>query len=141
MAGRDDGGLRVTRSVWIPLEEIDLRASTSGGPGGQHANRSNTRVDVSFDVVGSGSLGPRQRARILERLGPVVRAGAADTRSQTRNRELALERLGRKLAAALHVEPARRPTRPSASARAERVEDKRRRGERKVQRRRPSPDE
>jgi ribosome-associated protein len=141
MTGRDDGSLRVTRSLSIPLDEIEVRASTSGGPGGQHANRSQTRVDVSFDVVASAALGPRQRARLLERAGPVVRAGAADTRSQTRNRELALERLQQKMAAALHVEPARRPTRPSASARAERVEDKRRRGDRKLQRRRPSLDD
>jgi ribosome-associated protein len=137
MTGRDDGSLRVTRSLAIPLDEIEVRVSTSGGPGGQHANRSHTRVDVSFDVAAAAALGPRQRARLLERLGPVVRAGAADTRSQARNRELALDRLRGRLAAALAVEPPRRPTRPTASARAERVEDKRRRGERKAQRRRP----
>src|ERR1700728_1469461 len=96
-----DGGerLKVSRSLAIPLSELEWRATTSGGPGGQHANRSATRVEVRFDVSGSPSLGPRQRARLLERLGPVVRAAAGDERSQVRNRQLALERLGGELAA------------------------------------------
>jgi len=131
----------VSRSLVIPLDEVELRTSTSGGPGGQHANRAQTRVEVRFDVVGSPSLGPRQRARLLERLGPVVRAGAADSRSQVRNRELALARLGSRLAEALRVDPTRVPTRPTRAAKARRLEAKRRQSERKAARRRPGDDE
>jgi ribosome-associated protein len=128
---------RVTPSCRIDLDELDWRTSRSGGPGGQHANTSDTRVEVRFDVTTSPSLGPRQRARILERLGPVVRATASDSRSQARNRELALERLGSKLAAALRVERPRRPTKPSRAAKKKRVELKRKRGELKRRRGRP----
>jgi ribosome-associated protein len=113
----------------------------SGGPGGQHANTSDTRVEVSFDVAASGSLGPRQRQRLLERLGPVVRAVASDTRSQARNRELALERLVARIAAGLAVPRTRRPTGPTAAARRERVEAKRRRGDLKRTRGRPRPED
>ena len=86
--------LVVSRTCRIPLSELEWRFSASGGPGGQHANTSNTRAEVRFDVAGSPSLGPRQRARLLERLGPVVRVVADDERSQARNRQLALDRLG-----------------------------------------------
>ena len=128
--------LRVTGTCAIPLDELEWRFSGSGGPGGQHANTSNTRVEVRFDVARSPSLGPRERTLLLERLGPVVRVVAADTRSQARNRELALERLRDRLASALRTPRARRPTRPSATARRRRVDAKRRRGELKRQRRR-----
>ncbi|MGH9151494.1 MAG: aminoacyl-tRNA hydrolase, partial [Acidimicrobiales bacterium] len=101
-------GLRVTSSLTIPLEELEWRFSRSGGPGGQHANTADTRVEVRFDVAGSASLGPRQRARLVERLGPSVRVVASDSRSQARNRELALERLRSRLAEGLRVEPPRR---------------------------------
>jgi ribosome-associated protein len=137
--GGEARGLRVTRSLVIPLEEIGVRATTSGGPGGQHANRTRSRVDVTFDVMASAALGPRQRTRILERLGEVVRATAADERSQSRNRDLALGRLAAKLATALREERPRRATRPTAASVARRVESKRRLGVRKVDRRRPSP--
>ena len=133
--------LRVTRTCAIDLDELEWRFSRSGGPGGQHANTSDTRVEVRFDVAASPSLGPRQRARLLERLGPEVRATAADSRSQTRNRELALERLRSKLAGGLHVQAARRPTKPSAGSQQARVETKRRRGELKRSRSRPRPDD
>jgi ribosome-associated protein len=133
--------LRVTRTLAIPLDELEVRASTSGGPGGQHANRSHTRIDVRFDVAGSPSLGPRQRARLLDRLGPVARASSADERSQARNRERALERLAAKLAGALHVDTPRRPTAPGPAAEARRLEAKRRQSERKAARRRPAPDD
>ena len=132
--------LVVSRSCRIPLEELDWRFSSSGGPGGQHANTSNTRVEVRFDVAGSPSLGPRQRARLLERLGPVVRAVAADERSQARNRQIAVERLRARLADALRIEAPRRPTRPSRSARHARLEDKRQRSETKRLRARPAPE-
>jgi len=137
----DDGWLQVSRTCRIPLAELEVRASRSGGPGGQHANTSETRVEVQFRIDDSAALGPRQRARLLDRLGPVVTAVAADTRSQARNRTLALERLRSKLAAGLHVTPTRRATRPSVSASAERVEQKRRRGNVKRTRRRPEPDD
>lgn len=128
------GTLVVTRNLRIPLEELQWRFTTSGGPGGQHANRSSTRVELRFDVTGSRSLGPRQRSRLLERLGPVVRVTAGEERSQARNRAVALERLAARLAEGLRVERARVPTRPSPAASARRVEDKRRRGARKRER-------
>jgi ribosome-associated protein len=131
----------VTSSCAIALDELEWRTSTSGGPGGQHANRSETRVEVTFQVETSPSLGPRQRARLLERLGPVVRVSASDTRSQSRNRELALERLRAKLAAGLRVTAPRRPTRPSRAARAARLDAKRRQSERKQGRRSPRTDD
>ena len=121
--------LRVSRSLAVPLDELSWRFSASGGPGGQHANTSNTRAEVRFDVAGSPSLGPRQRARLLERLGPEVRVVAADERSQARNRTLALDRLRRRLADALRTETPRRPTRPTASSQHRRIQAKRRRSE------------
>jgi len=133
--------LRVTRTCRIPLDELEWRFTASGGPGGQHANTSNTKAEVRFDVEHSPSLGPRQRARLLQRLGPLVRVVASDERSQTRNRELALLRLQRRLADALHVQRERRPTAPSATARRRRVETKRKRGDVKRLRQRPRPSE
>ncbi|MGA2519832.1 MAG: alternative ribosome rescue aminoacyl-tRNA hydrolase ArfB [Acidimicrobiales bacterium] len=127
----------MTRGLAIPLHELEWRFLPSGGPGGQHANRSNTRAEVSFDVLGSAALGPRQRARLLARVGPTVHAVAGDERSQMRNRQLALERLSRRLAAALQVERPRVPTAPSAAARARRLADKRRRSARKRDRAKP----
>jgi ribosome-associated protein len=137
----EDRWLRVTPSCRIDRSELEWLVSRSGGPGGQHANTSDTRVEVRFGVEASRSLGPRQRARLLERLGPVVRATAADSRSQARNRELALERLGQKIARGLAVERPRRPTRPSRAARAKRVDTKRHRSRQKQQRRRPTLDD
>lgn len=129
--------VRVHRGLDIPLTEITWRATTSGGPGGQHANRTLSRVEVQFDVAASATLGPRQRARLLERLGPVVRAAASDSRSQSRNRQVALERLASKLDEGLRVDPDRRPTRPTKGSKLRRVEDKRRHSETKRQRRTP----
>ena len=133
--------LRVSPSCRIELSEVVLRASRSGGPGGQHANTSDTAVEASFDVAASRSLGPRQQARLLSRLGPVVRARSADTRSQARNRDLALERLADRLAAGLRTTRPRRATKPSRSARRARLDDKRRRGDVKRGRGRPRPGE
>ena len=133
--------LRVTRSCVIPPDELEWRFSGSGGPGGQHANTSNTRVELVFDIAASESLGPRQRARLLERLGPRVRVVASKRRSQLQNRELALERLRDRIANALHVEPPRVATRPSRASKRARVEQKRRQGERKRTRRTPGVDE
>jgi ribosome-associated protein len=127
--------LRVTRSCAIALDELEWRFTASGGPGGQHANRSNTKVELTFDVERSPSLGPVQRARLLERLGPVVRVVVDDERSQLRNRDLALERLRSKLAAALVVPKHRRPTKPSKAATQRRLQAKRRRSDVKRQRR------
>ncbi|MGH9244378.1 MAG: alternative ribosome rescue aminoacyl-tRNA hydrolase ArfB [Acidimicrobiales bacterium] len=136
----DDRLLRITRSLAIPRAELGWRFSRSGGPGGQHANTADTRVEVRFDVAGSPSLGPRQRARLLERFGPELRVVASDSRSQARNREVALERLADRLAEALRVETARRPTRPTKAAAERRLAGKRRRSERKADRRRPDID-
>lgn len=132
------GRLRVSSTLVLPLDELSWRFSRSGGPGGQHANTSDTRVEVRFDVVGSPSLGPRQRARLLERLGPEVRVAASDERSQARNRELALRRLADRLAEALRVETPRRPTKPTKASQRRRLEHKRRQSSRKADRRRPS---
>jgi ribosome-associated protein len=129
----------VARGVEIPLSEIELRTSRSSGPGGQHANVTASRVEAIFDVQASRALDDQQRRRVMARCGPVVRAVAQDTRSQTRNRELALERLRSRLASALAVQRPRRKTKPSAAARRRRVESKRRRGELKRQRRRVDP--
>jgi ribosome-associated protein len=132
--------LVVSRSCRIPLDELEWRFSASGGPGGQHANTSNTKAEVRFDVVSSPSLGPRQRARLLEKLGPMVRVVASDERSQARNRDLALERLAARLADGLHIEAVRVPTRPRKSASVNRLEGKRRRSETKRLRGRPTQD-
>jgi ribosome-associated protein len=129
--------LRIGRHAVIPLSEIELRTSRSSGPGGQHANVTASRVEAVFDVSGSRTLTDEQRERIASRLGPVVRAVAQDTRSQSRNRELALERLRGRLESALAVRRPRRATKPSAASRQRRAESKRRRGEVKRLRRRP----
>lgn len=122
----------------IPLDELTWRFTGSGGPGGQHANTSNTRVELCFDVAGSPSLGRRQRALLLEKLGPEVRVVAADERSQARNRGLALDRLRLRLADGLHRDPPRTATRPSRAAKRRRVEQKRRRSDLKRTRRSPN---
>jgi len=132
--------LRVSSSLTIPVAELSWRFSRSGGPGGQHANTADTRVEVRFDVAGSPSLGPRQRARLLERLGAEVRVVVSDERSQARNRDLALTRLADRLAAALRVTAPRRPTRPTKASVERRLEDKRRRAGRKAGRQRPDLD-
>jgi ribosome-associated protein len=123
------------------MDEVVLRASRSSGPGGQHANVTASRIEASFDVAASSALGDAQKARVMARCGPVVRAVAQDARSQARNRELALERLRARLAKALAVPRARRPTRPTAASKARRVESKRRRAQRKHERRRPAADD
>jgi ribosome-associated protein len=133
--------LHVRRGLDVPLTEISWRATTSGGPGGQHANRTLSRVEVWFDVAASSALGPRQRARLLERVGPVVRASAADSRSQARNRQLALERLATRIDAGLRVEAPRRPTRPTKGSQVRRVESKRHRSKIKRGRQRPGDDD
>jgi ribosome-associated protein len=133
--------LRIDERLSIPLGEIELRASRSSGPGGQHANVTASRVEAVFDVAASGVLDDSQRARLVERAGDVVTAVAQDARGQARNRELALERLAEKIAAALVVPRRRRPTRPSRAAKRRRLEQKRQAGERKRARRPPSADE
>ena len=127
--------IRVTRSVAIPLDELELRFSRSSGPGGQHANTSETRVEALFDVEASSALTDRQKQRVLGRAGPVIRAVAQDERSQWRNRELAVERVAVQLRDALRVERKRVPTKPTAAARERRLEDKRRRAQTKRLRR------
>ena len=130
--------MRVTRSVILPLDEIELRFSRSSGPGGQHAQRSETRVEAVFDVESSSALTQTQKRRVIGRAGPVLRAVAQDERSQWRNRELAVERLVEALRVALRVERRRRPTSPTAASRERRLEQKRRRSETKRLRRPPT---
>jgi ribosome-associated protein len=135
-----DEGLRINDELLIPLDELELRASRSSGPGGQHANVTASRIEAVFDVDSSRVLDDEQRELLRRRLGDRVTAVAQDARSQVRNRELALERLREKLAAGLERPKPRRPTRPSRAARERRLDDKRRRSQRKAQRRPPSDD-
>ena len=137
----DSAYLRLNGSCRVSMQELVWRFSGSGGPGGQHANTSNTKVDLSFDIESSASLGPRQRERMLDRLGAVARVTASDTRSQNRNRELALERMREKLQEALRVETPRRATKPSKTAKQARVDSKKIRSTTKQQRRRPGYDD
>ena len=125
--GTRPGGLQVAPGIVIPLPELSWRFTTSGGPGGQHVNTSNTRAEVIFDVAGSPSLPDWARQRLMARLGPTVAVAASDRRSQTRNRELALSRLAAKLASALETAPLRRPTRPTLASQRRRLDTKRRR--------------
>ena len=133
--------LWIEAGLSIPLSEIELRTSRSSGPGGQHANVTASRVEAVFDIEASASLDEARRVRLLEKLGPVVTAVAQDGRSQYRNRELALSRLAAKIKDALRVQRPRRPTRPTRSSRQRRLDQKRRTGERKQNRRRPSGDD
>ena len=119
--------MRVTRSVSIPIDEVEVRVSRSGGPGGQHANTSETRVELVFDVEASRTLTDAQKRRVIERLGPVVRTVAKDERSQARNRDLAFERLAVRLAEGLRVERRRVATKPTAASRERRLAEKRKR--------------
>ncbi|MBA2463146.1 MAG: aminoacyl-tRNA hydrolase [Actinobacteria bacterium] len=130
--------IRVTRSVVLPLAEIELRFSRSSGPGGQHANTAETRVEALLEVEASRALSEAQKRRVLAKAGPVLRAVAQDERSQWRNRELAIERIVDQLRAALKVERKRIATRPSRAARERRLEQKKRRGATKKLRRPPS---
>lgn len=132
--------LRIDARLAIPLAEIELRASRSSGPGGQHANVTASRVEAVFDVEASRVLDEAQKDRLLGRAGPVVTAISQDARGQARNRELALRRLAEKIAAGLATPRRRRPTRPTRASRERRLEEKRRSGERKRTRRRPSGD-
>lgn len=123
----DGDTVRVTRSVVLPLAEVRLRVSRSSGPGGQHANTSETRVEATFEVASSSALTEAQKRRVTAKAGPVLRAVAQDERSQARNRELAVERLVARLAEALHVERRRVPTHPTRGATEERLAAKKRR--------------
>ena len=133
----DDDAIRVTRSVVLPTSEITIRVSRSSGPGGQHANKTSTRVEASFDVEASTALTDVQKRRVVSRAGAVLRAVAQDERSQARNRELAIERLVEKLRAALAVPRRRVPTTPTARARERRLKQKQRRARTKQLRRPP----
>jgi ribosome-associated protein len=129
--------LRVNASLAIPLAEIELRASRSSGPGGQHANVTASRVEASFDVAASRVLSASQRERLQARAGARVTAVAQDARSQARNRQLALERLQERLAAALRTPRPRKPTAPTKASRERRLQDKRRASARKRERQPP----
>lgn len=132
--------LHLGPGIEIPLGEIELRASRSSGPGGQHANVTASRIEAVFDVEGSRTLSPAQKRRLARRCGRRVVAVAQDARGQARNRELALRRLREKLAAGLREPKRRRATRPSAASRRRRLEQKRRRSRTKGLRRRVDPD-
>jgi ribosome-associated protein len=133
----DGESIRVTRSVALPLSEVRFRTSRSSGPGGQHAQKSETRVEALFDVEASDALTETQKRRVIASAGPTLRAIAQDERSQARNRELAVERLVEQLRAALRVERRRVATKPTAASRERRLEEKRRRSQTKRLRRMP----
>jgi ribosome-associated protein len=137
MAAMAGESISVTRSVSLPVDEIELRFSRSSGPGGQHAQRTETRVEAVLDVEASSALTPAQKRRVIAKAGPVLRAVAQDQRSQWRNRELAVERLVDALRTALAVPRRRRPTGPTAASRERRLEGKRRRSETKKLRKKP----
>jgi ribosome-associated protein len=132
--------IRIRDGLSLPLSEIELRASRSSGPGGQHANVTASRIEASFDVRASSTLTQEQKARISAKVGPRVTAVAQDARSQARNRELALQRLAQRLDHALRVPRPRTKTRPTLASRARRLDDKRRRADTKRGRRRPADD-
>jgi ribosome-associated protein len=132
--------LSIRHDLSLPMEEIELRTSRSSGPGGQHANVTASRVEAVFDVHASATLTQAQKERIAERAGPRVTAAAQDTRSQARNRDLALARLAGRLAQALVVARPRTKTRPTRSSQRRRVDAKKRRGAVKRDRRRPEGD-
>jgi ribosome-associated protein len=132
--------IRIRDGLSLPISEIELRASRSSGPGGQHANVTASRIEASFDVRASSTLTQEQKARISAKLGPRVTAVAQDARSQARNRELALQRLAQRLDHALRVPRPRTKTRPTLASRTRRLEDKRRRADTKRGRRRPETD-
>jgi ribosome-associated protein len=136
-----DDPMPVGRNIVIPLREVVVRASRSSGPGGQHANVTASRIEAVFDVAASSTLTDEQKRRVIARLGPRVVAVAQDARSQARNRELALQRLARRLSGALAVQRPRRATRPSHSSVTRRLDAKRRRAERKRGRRSPGADD
>jgi ribosome-associated protein len=131
----DSESIRVTRSVVVPLGEIELRFSRSSGPGGQHAQKSETRVEALFDAEASSALSAAQKRRVIARAGPVLRAVAQDERSQWRNRELAIERIADQLREALRIERRRVATKPTAASVERRLEQKRRRSQTKRLRR------
>jgi ribosome-associated protein len=133
--------LEIAPGLTLPLDEVVLRTSRSSGPGGQHANVTASRVEAVFDVAASSTLSDAQKARVIERVGPRVTAVAQDARSQARNRELALERLAERLAAAQRRPRPRRPTRPTVASRRRRVEAKQQRSARKQTRRPPTADD
>ncbi len=133
--------LRINDRLALPMSELLIRASRSSGPGGQHANVTASRIEVVFDVRASETLSGSQRMRIEQKLGPVVTAISQDSRSQIRNREVALERLATRLAAALVVQAKRRPTKPSKGAKERRLQAKRRTSGNKAGRKRPSFDD
>lgn len=139
--------LIVTPQLTIPQSELDYQASRSGGPGGQHVNTSSTRIEVWWDIAGSPTLTPEQRARLMERLGPRLdsngrlRLVSSGSRSQLRNREDVTERLRALVAGALAVRKKRKATKPSRAAKAARLEAKRRRAAIKQRRRAPPPED
>lgn len=141
MASITETHLVVNRGLSIPLSEIELRASRSSGPGGQHANKTESRIEAVYDVTESAAPTDSQRAKILNKHGAFVRATAQDERSQLRNRELALTRLGMKIADALIVRRNRVATKPSRAARQRRITAKKARAQTKAARRKPGSDD
>ncbi|HYN33627.1 MAG TPA: alternative ribosome rescue aminoacyl-tRNA hydrolase ArfB [Ilumatobacteraceae bacterium] len=139
--GANDDRVVVTDAVRIPRHELEVRFSASGGPGGQHANKTATRAELTFDVESSSAFTPVQRERVIAKLGPVVRVVADDERSQLRNRALAEERLAERLRNALHVPRSRRATKPTRGSQLRRIDAKKQRGDLKRYRRPPTADE
>lgn len=133
----------VNASLAIPLAELVVRATRSGGPGGQHVNTSSTRIEVVFDITTSPTLNEEQRARLLQALAPrlhgegSLRVVAQSERSQLQNREAAVRRLGEILRRALVVPRLRRATKPTKASKERRLKEKKERSARKRDRRKP----
>lgn len=130
--------IEVTPSLHVPDSELEWRYTTSGGPGGQHANRSSTRVQLSWNIAESGVIGDAMRVRLVNKLGDVIRVDVDDHRSQLRNRDIAAERLAEKVRAALQQQKKRKKTKPSRRAKQRRLDAKRKNSDRKKARRKPT---
>ncbi|HET9061051.1 MAG TPA: alternative ribosome rescue aminoacyl-tRNA hydrolase ArfB [Acidimicrobiales bacterium] len=140
-SGDQGNGLAVGQRFVIPAHELQWRFSASGGPGGQHVNTSNTRAELTFDIANSSVLRPWHRARLTEQYGDALRVVASDERSQSRNRDLAMQRLAARLDEALREQRPRRPTKPTQAARRRRLQAKQHRSQLKQTRRSGNPEE
>jgi ribosome-associated protein len=142
-----DGTIRITPALTIPWRELSFHASTAGGAGGQHVNRTASRIELRWNVVESPSLSDAQRAHLLGRLRKRldktgrIRVISDERRSQRLNKDAAVERFVKLVASALHVARPRKATRPTRSSVERRLESKKRRAGTKASRKAVAPDE
>lgn len=134
-------GVRIVGSFLIPEHELAWKFGPSGGPGGQHANRAHTRVELRWVIASASGPSESQRSRLTSKLGDPVLVVVDDERSQVRNRDIARQRLAKRVGEALHQARDRTPTRPTLGSRRRRVDEKRRRSQLKQGRSRPTRDD